>query len=106
MNGERFHNTYDLREYIEGEGFLWKEDAESITAEDALAEFMFLGLRLTEGVSFERFQERFGQGMKNIYGSQIEELVKEGLLEEDERGIRLTKKGVDVSNYVFEKFLF
>lgn len=106
MNGERFHNTYDLREYIEGEGFLWKEDAEGIAAEDALAEFMFLGLRLTEGVSFGRFRERFGQGMKNIYGSQIEELVKEGLLEEDERGIRLTKKGVDVSNYVFEKFLF
>ena len=106
MNGERFHNTYDLREYIEGEGFFWKEDAEGIAAEDALAEFMFLGLRLTEGVSFGRFRERFGQGMKNIYGSQIEELVKEGLLEEDERGIRLTKKGVDVSNYVFEKFLF
>lgn len=106
MEGERFHNTYDLREYIEGEGFLWKEDAEGIAAEDALAEFMFLGLRLTEGVSFGRFRERFGQGMKNIYGSQIEELVKEGLLEEDERGIRLTKKGVDVSNYVFEKFLF
>lgn len=106
MNGERFHNTYDLREYIEGAGFFWKEDAESITAEDALAEFMFLGLRLTEGVSFGRFRERFGQGMKNIYGGQIEELGKEGLLEEDERGIRLTKKGVDVSNYVFEKFLF
>ena len=67
---------------------------------------MFLGLRLTEGVSFARFRERFGQEMKNIYGSQIEELVKDGLLEEDEMGIRLTRRGVDISNYVFEKFLF
>ena len=67
---------------------------------------MFLGLRLTEGVSFARFRERFGQEMKNIYGSQIEELVKDGLLEEDEMGIRLTRRGVDISNYVIEKYLF
>lgn len=108
MNGERFHNIYDLQEYIRADGdvSLLKEDIERITEEDALAEFMFLGLRLTEGVSFAGFEERFGQGMKNIYGSQIEELVKDELLQEDEIGIRLTKRGVDISNYVFEKFLF
>ena len=108
MNGERFHNIYDLQEYIRADGdvSLLKEDIERIAEEDALAEFMFLGLRLTEGVSFAGFQERFGQGMKNIYGSQIEELVKDELLQEDEIGIRLTKRGVDISNYVFEKFLF
>lgn len=108
MEGERFHNIYDLQEYIEANGdvSLLKEDIEIITEEDALAEFMFLGLRLTEGVSFDRFRERFGKGMKNIYGSQIEALVKEGLLEEDAVGVRLTRRGVDVSNVVFEKFLF
>ena len=108
MNGERFHNIYDLQEYIRADGdvSLLKEDIERITEEDALAEFMFLVLRLAEGVSFAGFEERFGQGMKNIYGSQIEELVKDGLLEEDGIGIRLTKRGVDISNYVFEKFLF
>ena len=108
MNGERFHNIYDLQEYIKADGdvSLLKEDIEVSTEEDALAEFMFLGLRLAEGVSFERFRERFGQEMKNIYGNQIMELVKDGLLDEDEKGIRLTRRGVDISNYVFEKFLF
>ena len=108
MEGERFHNIYDLQEYIKanGDASLLKEDIEIISEEDALAEFMFLGLRLMEGVSFERFRERFGQEMKNIYGSQIEELVKDGLLEKDEIGIRLTRRGVDISNIVFEKFLF
>ena len=107
MNGERFHNIYDLQEYIRADGdvSLLKEDIERITEEDALAEFMFLGLRLAEGVSFAGFEERFGQGMKNIYGSQIEELVKDELLQEDEIGIRLTARGVDISNFVFEKFL-
>ena len=108
MNGERFHNIYDLQAYIEadGEESLLKEDVEIITKEDALAEFMFLGLRLTEGVSFARFEERFGTEMKNIYGSQIEKLVRDGLLAEDETGIRLTARGVDISNVVFEEFLF
>lgn len=108
MDGERFHNRYDLQEYIRADGdiSLLKEEVEVITEEDALAEFMFLGLRLTEGVSFARFRERFGQEMKNIYGRQIEELVRDGLLNEDEIGVRLTARGVDISNVVFEKFLF
>ena len=108
MEGERFHNIYDLLEYMKAEGdiSLLKEEVEVIGEEDALAEFMFLGLRLTEGVSFDRFRARFGREMKNIYGEQIEKLVQENLLEEDEKGIRLTRKGVDISNYVFEKFLF
>ena len=108
MNGERFHNLYDLSEYIKanGEVSLLKEDVEVIIEEDALAEFMFLGLRLTEGVSFLRFRERFGREMYDIYGEQVANLAAEGLLTEDETGIRLTRRGIDISNYVFEKFLF
>ena len=89
----------------DGEVSLLKEDVEIITEEDAMGEFMFLGLRLLEGVTFERFRERFGQEMKNIYGEQIDSLKKDGLLQEDEIGIRLTARGVDISNFVFEKFL-
>ncbi|MBR5270328.1 MAG: oxygen-independent coproporphyrinogen III oxidase [Anaerotignum sp.] len=108
MNRERFHNIYDMQDYIRADGdvSLLKEEVEVISREDALAEFMFLGLRLTEGVSFARFEERFGEEMKNIYGSQIEKLVKDGLLTEDEKGIRLTERGTDISNVVFEEFLF
>ena len=107
LAGERFHNPYDLQSYIAaaGEVSLLKEEIEQITREDALAEFMFLGLRLTEGVSFLRFRERFGTEMQEIYGKEIADLRKMGLLEETEGGIRLTRRGIDVSNVVFEKFL-
>lgn len=107
MEGERFHNIYDLQEYIAANGdvSLLKEDIEIITEEDALAEFMFLGLCLTEGVSFARFRERFGKEMQEVYGGQMKELKQEGLLEEDAEGIRLTRRGIDVSNVAFEKFL-
>ena len=52
MDGKRFHNSYDLQKYISAKGdtSLLREDTELITETDALAEFMFLGLRLTEGV--------------------------------------------------------
>lgn len=107
MEGERFHNSYDMQKYIcaEGKADILKEDAERTTEKDALAEFMFLGLRLTEGISFARFRERFGMEMDDIYGKEIEKLLAEGLLIQDKTGIRLTKRGTDVSNYVFEKFL-
>ncbi len=107
MDGKRFHNPYDLQAYIcaKGKTSLLNEDEESISETDAMAECMFLGLRLTEGVSFHRFQARFGREMKAIYGSQIEELKAAGLLEETETGVRLTKRGMDLSNLAFEKFL-
>ncbi|MGN0135242.1 radical SAM family heme chaperone HemW [Anaerotignum sp.] len=108
MEGKRFHNEYDLQAYIaaKGEVSLLKEEIEVITETDALAEFMFLGLRLTEGVSFERFRARFGKEVYEIYGAQVAELTEAGLLEEDAEGIRLTRRGMDVSNVAFEKFLF
>ncbi len=107
MEGTRFHNRYDLQGYIAAKGdvSLLKEEVEVITETDALAEFMFLGLRLTEGVSFERFRTHFGRELYEIYGTQVRELIDVGLLAEDATGIRLTRRGIDVSNVVFEKFL-
>lgn len=107
MEGTRFHNRYDLQGYIAAKGdvSLLKEEVEVIMETDALAEFMFLGLRLTEGVSFDRFRTRFGRELYEIYGTQVRELIDVGLLAEDATGIRLTRRGIDVSNVVFEKFL-
>lgn len=107
MEGTRFHNRYDLQGYIvaKGDVSLLKEEVEVIMETDALAEFMFLGLRLTEGVSFDRFCTRFGRELYEVYGTQVRELIDVGLLAEDATGIRLTRRGIDVSNVVFEKFL-
>lgn len=105
--GRRFHNPYGLEEYIQSDGCLERlaQEMERVTKEDALAEFMFLGLRLTEGVSFTAFRRRFGRGMMEVYGEQIARLAGQGLLEQDGTGIRLTRRGIDVSNVVFAEFL-
>ena len=108
MDGVRFHNGYDLQAYISAEGnpLRLREDAERLTEADALAEFMFLGLRLTEGVSFARFRQRFGKEMDAVYGRELRELTGLGLLVREKDGVRLSRRGVDVSNFVFERFLF
>ncbi len=108
MDGVRFHNSYDLQAYISAEGnpLRLQEDAERLTGADALAEFMFLGLRLTEGVSFARFRQRFGKEMDAVYGKELRELTELGLLVREKDGVRLSRRGVDVSNFVFERFLF
>ena len=72
-----------------------------------MEEFMFLGLRMMEGISPAEFEKQFGQSLQEVYGSKIEKLEKQGLLEcrKDNGNYALTKQGIDVSNQVFVEFL-
>ena len=67
---------------------------------------MFLGLRLTEGVSRADFQREFGASIDLMYGETLRDLKAQGLVEAAEGRIFLTGRGVDVSNYVLAQFLF
>ncbi len=66
---------------------------------------MFLGLRLTEGVSFKVFFERFGVEMTEVYSKVISDFLESDLLRQTEEGIALTQRGIDLSNQVFAEFL-
>ena len=70
---------------------------------------MMMGLRLTEeGVSGEAFRARFGTSLREVYETEIEELISEGLLEwepvESDR-LRLTPRGRLLGNQVFVRFI-
>jgi oxygen-independent coproporphyrinogen-3 oxidase len=70
------------------------------------AETMIMGLRLLqEGVSAERFQQRFGVSLEQAYGQQIRDLIARGLLERLPDRLRLTTKGHLLGNQVFVEFL-
>jgi len=86
--------------------------------EDDMSEFMMTGLRLTqEGVSEEEFQIRFGRSLQEVYGKEIDDLLKLGLIESSSSiraecyaieaggGIRLTKRGRLLGNQVFMRFV-
>ena len=82
-----------------------KEEVCELSIQEQMEEFMFLGLRLTEGVGKKEFYEAFGEEMEAVYGKAIEKLQSQGLVTDGER-IRLTPYGRDVSNYVMAEFLF
>lgn len=81
------------------------DNVQYLTIEEQMEEFMFLGLRLMEGVEKTAFKSKFGVPIEDVYGGTLEKLRQEALIIEDER-IRLTPYGIDVSNYVMSEFLF
>jgi len=78
----------------------------SIDRQTEMNETMLTGLRLVrEGVRSDAFQERFGVRLEEVYTKEIREMRERKLIEWDEVGVRLTRAGRFVSNWVFEKFV-
>lgn len=82
-----------------------REDFTRLRRKDEMEEFMFLGLRKINGVSEYDFYKSFRVSMDEIYKESIENLMKEGLLVREEDRIRLTDRGIDLSNYALSQFL-
>ena len=103
----RLGNTRELEDYGRQvkAGKMPIAEKETLTMEEEMAEFMFLGLRCTKGVSKREFEAYFHRKMKDVYGNIIAELKVMDLLAEDKDWIALTPKGIDVSNVIFAKFI-
>lgn len=130
-NGIRFSNPSNMKEYLKGnyidfshvlkkssnlslkntdcvyreasqmsDPFIWILDQQQ-----QMEEFMFLGLRMMEGISKKKFQNEFGVSMEEIYGEQLQKLQRQGLLTQEKEMILLTEAGIAVSNYVLIEFL-
>lgn len=106
-HGYRFSNHDTLAEYGRelAAGRLPRRDQHLLTLEDAMAEFMFLGLRLADGVLAENFEREFGSPLRSVYGAVIDELLRIGLLQQEQGALRLTRRGLLLSNQVFARFL-
>lgn len=107
LRGTRYSNYGPIKKYIEtveaGSRPVMHEH--EVTPTERKEEQMFLGLRKTEGICSEVFERKFNETIFDTYRKVIEELVKDGLLESDEYGVRLTRKGRFVGNEVFQQFL-
>lgn len=100
----RFRNTDSLEEYLK-DPLHCRRDIQKLSKEEQMAETFILGLRMMEGVDRRQFQETYGKDAQEVYGDVIEESIREGLLKESGGRWVLTKRGVDISNYVMAKFL-
>lgn len=105
--GIRFSNPDNLEEYRRGvtSGQLARVDEHRLTQGDAMAEYMFLGLRLAEGANLTAFEREFGRSLESVYGSATADLIRLGLLIRKENVLTLTQRGMLLSNQVFSRFL-
>lgn len=104
---ERFSNTADRKKYLENSFSpeLIREREPILSREDEMAEFMFLGLRMTEGVARTDFEQIFGCCIEQIYGDVLKKYESMGLLQEKNGRIFLSRVGIHVSNSVMADFL-
>ena len=105
--GERYSNHGPIKKYIEsinneGSPIIYSH---TVTQQERLEEQMFLGLRKVEGVKHSVFENKFNETILSKYRNIVENLTAQGLLEVDNTGIRLTRKGRFVGNEVFQQFL-
>lgn len=106
-NGIRLSNVSSLKEYHESlaVGRLPCIYNQRLSRNEAMEEYMFLGLRLADGVSLDEFEKEFGCSCPEVYGTVIDQLVGSDLLLYHKNNLRLTRRGVLLSNQVFARFL-
>lgn len=106
FENERYKNMANLKEYIEKAGTEdIREETTKLSLNDAMSEFMFLGLRKTAGVSKSEFKNNFTFSVEKIFGEIIEKHINNQLLLDNNGFLRLSDKGIDLSNYVLSDFL-
>ena len=80
-------------------------EASVVSRKSQMEEFMFLGLRMTDGIARDEFEHNFGMPIEAAYVQVLPELQAQGLIEKREGRIYLTDRGMDVANYVMAQFL-
>lgn len=109
FNNKRFSNIIDFEKYIkniEEENYEKNiEVHETQNEEMKKKEHMLLGLRKIEGVSISKFEQKFRINPLFYFRFEISNLEEKGFIEVDLDNIRLTKKGLDFANIVWEEFV-
>ena len=108
-NGIRYSNVTRVEEYIKNyeknrteDNFIFHEKQGK---EEMQKEYMLLGLRKTKGVSIQEFKNKFIENPIYLYHTELEKLVTEELIEIEGDNIKLTNKGLDFANIVWEEFI-
>lgn len=111
MNHERFFNSQDVRAYIKkiNSGGFEPIEKHKNTLEEDIKEYVFTRLRTSEGLEYNEFSKRFNLDFWEFYSNQVYDKMKifreERLLEADEKGIRLSRRGMSLSNSIMCYFV-
>lgn len=103
----RYSNIEDICEYNKCimQNIRPVSEEVELTKKDKIEEFIFMGLRMNEGINIDVFKERFDTDFYEIYQEVMDKLIKRELVRFDGKNISLTQKGREISNSVFIEFL-
>ena len=106
FENERHDNVGNLKEYIKQAGISdIRRNITKLSLRDEMSEFIFLGLRLTDGVSKTNFSQNFTFTVEEIFGDIIKKHINNKLLIDNGEFLMLSARGLDISNYVLSDFL-
>ncbi len=105
IEGVRYSNIPNLEKYLNENSKKIKTIEEKQNKLDMEKEYMMLGLRKLDGISISKFEEKFGENPIYLFRMELQKLVNEELLEVDLDTIKLTAKGLDFANQVWEEFV-
>ncbi len=107
MKKTRYSNTENIEKYINQE--MQSEQLHIVhevqKEEEQKKEYMLLGLRKIDGVQISSFKNKFGCNPIMEFKNELNKLTQEGLIEIDLDQIKLTEKGIDLANIVWEEFI-
>ncbi|NJJ40993.1 radical SAM family heme chaperone HemW [Paenibacillus apii] len=102
----RHINVKGVSPYIEAsKNGLPRLNAYPVTQEEAMEDFMMVGLRMREGVTGEAFRKQFGQQLEDVFGRPLQKMLSAGLLEQEGGNYRLSRLGILFGNDVFGEFV-
>lgn len=104
LNNIRFSNTENLEDYLkdfEKSKIIQEKQDENAQKQ----EYMLLGLRKIEGISIQKFKNKFRENPLFVFRNELNKLVNENLIIVNEDNIKLTNKGLDLANVVWEEFI-
>ncbi len=109
IKNKRYCNTNNIEEYIKNVKsnnlINNRTICEVQNKIEEQKEYMLLGLRKAQGIDIQEFKNKFIDNPIYIFHKELEKLVKEELIEIDLNQIRLTSKGLDFANLVWEEFV-
>lgn len=109
VNRKRYCNTNNIEEYIsnikKGKIENNRTVCEIQNKIDEQKEFMMLGLRKIDGIDIQEFKNKFVENPIYVFHKELEKLVNKDLVEIDLDKIKLTNKGLDFANLVWEEFV-
>ncbi|MCR4797578.1 MAG: radical SAM family heme chaperone HemW [Lachnospiraceae bacterium] len=103
----RYSNERDIYEYIKkiGNRQSVHVSEEPISKQEAMEEYMYLGLRMTDGITRDEFFKEFHITVEAVFGSVLEKLEKKKMIRQYGGRIFLTDTGMDISNQVLSEFI-